>query len=141
MVIFGIMLAMFFFKENTSASAHDLILLVPFLPLYFAMFFVPLLGVHRAMLAAKQEYQQKFADLFEEVQETFLREVKAPTLKSDEFSRLQGTMKWLTESCDRISEMPVWPFEMTTVYRLITAVLLPVVVPWLINYALGELFK
>jgi hypothetical protein len=139
MVVLGIMLAMFFFKENTSASVHNLILLVPFVPVYFAMFFVPLLGVHRAMLAAKQEYQQRFADLFEEVHETFLREVKTPSLDKDEFSRLQVTMKGLSESYERISAMPVWPFEMSTVYRLITSVLIPVAVPLLIKYALDLL--
>jgi len=141
MVVLGIMLAMFFFKENTSASLHDLILLVPFLPAYFAMFFVPLLGVHRAMQAAKQEYQQKFAGLFEVAHEDFLREVKTPTLDAAGFSRLQLKMKGLSESYERISAMPVWPFEMSTVYRLITAVLLPVVVPWVINYTLGHLLK
>jgi hypothetical protein len=141
MVIFGIMLAMVFFKENTSASLHDLILLVPFLPVYFAMFFVPLLGVHRAMLAAKQEYQQKFAGLFEVAHEDFLSEVRNPTLDAAGFSRLQLKMKGLSESYERISAMPVWPFEMSTVYRLITAVLLPIVVPWVINYTLGHLLK
>lgn len=140
MVVLSTMLVLPFFKENASASLHDLLFFVPFVPVFVAMFFVPLLAIHRAMQAAKAKCQRGIADLCEEVHEAFLREVRRPTGNDGkELSRLQLAMKGLTESLERAKAMPVWPFETSTIYRLITAGLLPVVVPWLIHFALGKL--
>lgn len=132
-VVVGLMMAMPFFKENTNVSLHNLVLFIPFVPVFFAVFFIPLLGVHRAMVTAKDEYLEQFSELFDKVNAQFIREVKAPSLEINEFTRLEISMRGLTDSYDKISKMPVWPFEISTLYRLGTAVLIPVLVPMILD--------
>ncbi len=129
MVVVGIMMAMPFIKENTTPSLHNMLLFIPFAPLFFSFFFLPLLGVHRAMSAAKEKYLREFADLFNNVQARFLGAIREPSLDAEEFQRLEISMRGLSETYGRIEKMPVWPFEISTLYRLFTAVLIPVLVP------------
>ncbi len=133
MAVVGVMLAMQFIKENTSPSPHNILLLIPFAPVFLSFFFLPLLGVHRAMSAAKEKYLQEFADLFDDVQADFLREIRRPSRDLAEFSRLEISMRGLSETYDRIAKMPVWPFEISTLYRLFTVVLIPVLIPLVLD--------
>ena len=139
MVVVGLMMVMPFYKENTSPSLHNTLMFIPFMPIFLAMFFMPLLGVHRAMAAAKEQYLEEFATLFERVHDTFVKEVRSPSLDLAEFSRLEISMRGLAESYEKISRMPVWPVGVSTLYRLFTAVLIPVLVPILIETLIRRL--
>lgn len=138
-VVVGVMMTMPFFKENTNVSVHNLVLFIPFVPVFLSVFFIPLLGVHRAMVAAKDEYLEQFSELFDVINAKFIEEVKTPTLSNDELSRLEMSMRGLTSGYDKISKMPVWPFEISTLYRLATAVLIPVLVPMLLDLLIRRL--
>jgi hypothetical protein len=138
-VCFGIMGVMPYFKEGINASVHDLILFVPIVPVFLAVFFVPLLGVHRAMVATRRQYQQTVAALLQNCHERFLISIGNTNTSDAQFTRLQLEIRGLIESHERGAAMPVWPLEMSTLYRLVTAAAIPVVLPAVIKYALEHL--
>lgn len=129
MLVFGVMLAMQFLKENTELSIHNVFLLFAFIPIFLLSFFTPLLRVHDAMKRAKENLLDDFSTLFSQTSQKFLDEVRAPSLNVEEFSRLEVSMRGLAECYERIEKMPVWPFQISTLYRLITAGLLPAAIP------------
>ncbi len=72
MIGFGLLMAMPFLKEHATPSLHNYLLFVPFVPIFLGVFFLPLLGVHRAMREAKEEMIQEFASVFSRLNEELL---------------------------------------------------------------------
>lgn len=138
-MVMGVMLTMQFIKESSPPALYNILLSVSLVPVFAGFFMVPLLGVHRAMSAAKQEYLREYAGLFDRVHAKFLEEVESPSLDMEGFSRLEVSMRGLTRSYDRISKMSVWPFEISALYRLMTVGLGPVLVPILVKQILKYL--
>ncbi len=139
MTIIGAMLTMPFIKENTDPSTHDILLFLLFIPLLIAFFFLPLWGFHKSLVATKEQHLQKSSDLVEKTHSEFLQEIRSPSLDTDGLSRLEIAMRGSSEIHQRISKMPVWPFAISNLYRLITAGLIPVLIPILFDLALKSL--
>lgn len=129
MTVFGIMMTMPFLKENTPPSVHNWIVLLPFVPLFFVVFFVPLIGVHGAMEGAKEHCLRDISDLFDRVNANFMAELRSPTLDVDGFNRLEASLRGLRDCHERVERMPVWPFDLGLIHRLLAGVLIPLAIP------------
>ncbi len=123
----SLMVTMSFMKENAVPSDHNYFLIVPFIPLLLAVFFVPLAGVHSAMKSAKDKYSQEISSLFNEINERVMAEIRAPSLDHEEFNRLETSLRTLRDYFKQIQAMPVWPFEPATILRLTTVILIPTI--------------
>jgi len=129
MVLFGIMMTMPFIKENTQPSLHNFLLFVPFVPLFFLVFFLPLGGAHKAMKRAKDQALEEFSALFDTVNAQLVLAIRGPAERATEVDRLHTSIRALRSCYERIEKMPVWPFDISVIYRLIAAVLLPATIP------------
>jgi hypothetical protein len=91
----------------------------------FGFFLLPQIGIHRIMAFEKQQRLLSFSTHLEEAME---RSLKEPT--SENMQRL----KELFELQNHLKEMNEWPFNVNTVWQLITALLIPIIL------ALVEIF-
>jgi len=87
--------------------------------LIFGFFLLPQVGVHRIMAFEKRQRLMSFTNHLEEAMEKSLRE---PT--SENMQRL----KELFDLQAHLKQMNEWPFNTNTLWQLITALLIPVVV-------------
>jgi hypothetical protein len=67
--------------------------------------------------------------LFDRVNVKFMDELHAPKLDVDGFNRLEASLRGRRECHDRVEKMPVWPFDIGLVYRLLAGVLVPMTIP------------
>lgn len=88
----------------------------------FCFFLLPQIGIHRIMAFEKQQRLLSFAHHLEEAME---RSLKEPT--SENMQRL----KELFELQNHLRSMNEWPFNVNTVWQLITALLIPVILAML----------
>jgi hypothetical protein len=91
----------------------------------FGFFLLPQIGIHRIMAFEKQQRLLSFSNHLEDAMEKSLRE---PT--SENMQRL----KELFELQAHLKGMHEWPFNVNTVWQLITALLIPIIL------ALAEIF-
>lgn len=84
----------------------------------FGFFLLPQIGIHRIMSGEKQHRLLSFSNHLEEALE---RSLKEPT--SENMQRL----KELFELQGHLKQMHEWPFNVNTLWQLITALLIPVV--------------
>jgi hypothetical protein len=84
----------------------------------FGFFLFPQIGIHRIMAFEKQQRLFSFSNHLEDAME---RSLKEPT--SENMQRL----KELFELQSHLKNMNEWPFDMQTIWQLITALLIPVV--------------
>ncbi len=138
MSVVGIMMVMPFMKENTQASIHNWILFLPFVPVFAAVFFLPLMGVHEAMQDAKLEMLERYGELYTRLSNRFLAEVELERSDSATVATLHAAMEGIRLNHDQVSQMPVWPFHTSAIVRLSTVVALPLVIA-LGNALLGAL--
>jgi hypothetical protein len=83
----------------------------------FGFFLFPQIGIHRIMAFEKQQRLLSFANHLEDAMERSLRE---PT--SENMQRL----KELFELQTHLKNMNEWPFNVNTIWQLITALLIPI---------------
>jgi hypothetical protein len=88
----------------------------------FCFFLLPQVGVHRIMAYEKQQRLLSFANHLEDAME---RSLKEPT--SENMQRL----KELFELQAHLRDMNEWPFNVNTLWQLITALLIPVILTML----------
>jgi hypothetical protein len=85
--------------------------------LIFAFFLLPQVGVHRIMASEKSQRLKGFTVHLEEAMERSLKDPSTENMQRlKELFELQGHLKDMNE----------WPFNMNTLWQLITALLIPV---------------
>jgi hypothetical protein len=100
-------------SENTFILAW----LAGGLTLIFGFFLLPQIGVHRIMAAEKTQRLSSFTHHLEEAMERSLKDPSSENMKRlKELFDLQGHLKDMNE----------WPFNINTLWQLITALLIPI---------------
>jgi hypothetical protein len=100
-------------SENTFILAW----LAGGLTLIFGFFLLPQIGVHRIMAAEKSQRLSSFTHHLEEAMERSLKDPSSENMKRlKELFDLQGHLKDMNE----------WPFNINTLWQLITALLIPI---------------
>lgn len=90
------------------------------------VFFAPLGVAHEAMRKAKHQQLLKIAKQFDEVYENLQEGLDDKPSNLEHHSRV---LKELQELHKMTSKFPVWPFNLENVTRFLTAYVLPIVVP------------
>lgn len=91
----------------------------------FGFFLLPQVGIHQIMAHEKQQRLLSFAGHLEEAMERSLKEPTAENMQR---------LKELFELQAHLKQMNEWPFNVNTVWQLVTALLIPVIL------ALVEIF-
>jgi len=85
----------------------------------FLFFLVPQIGIHRIMVHEKQQRLLAFANHLEDAMERSLKEPSAENMQRlKDYFELQEHLKNMTE----------WPFNVSTLWQLITALLIPLLI-------------
>jgi hypothetical protein len=109
--------ACLFFIGN-GLNAFTIAMLATFLALGIWMFIRPMERVHHRIREAKAEELERVRGEIDQVRAAAVNDANAAT-------RLQGLLAYET----RISAAPEWPFDQTTLFRVIASALI-LTVPW-----------
>ncbi|MCK4796257.1 MAG: hypothetical protein KAT05_02685, partial [Spirochaetes bacterium] len=88
------------------------------------IFYYPLISVHKVMNEQKNKWLDEISD---EIDKTLSR--LGDLLKNDskdpdsEFKRLDNLKKYHST----VQEMPIWPYDLTTISRLVSSIMIPFV--------------
>jgi hypothetical protein len=91
----------------------------------FGFFLLPQIGIHRIMAREKQQRLLSFSSHLEDAMEKSLKEPSSENMQR---------LKELFELQAHLKDMNEWPFDVNTVWQLITALLIPIIL------ALVEIF-
>lgn len=103
-------------------------------------FFLPLWSVHQIMVQRRAELRQQLAVLGRNIDRLAMKALReADRAESEQFSEIAGRLNLMRDIYRRNQRMPVWPFNMTTLMKFVTAQALPVI--GLITQVVGLPFK
>ena len=125
MIIFGInLIASFFLHEGTAYLVLHLAGFLIYIVGIVFIFYYPLISVHKVMNEQKNKWLDEISD---EIDKTLSR--LGDLLKNDskdpdsEFKRLDNLKKYHST----VQEMPIWPYDLTTISRLVSSIMIPFV--------------
>jgi len=122
-----ILLVWLFVQENINATIiitmTIIIMLVPF------FFFIPLRGFNKAMKETKQDELKYLSKKFrkQHLQLKKLEEKKKGVI-DDELRHAEEDLERVTLQYDRAMQMPVWPFDRSTIGKVATTIIVPIVI-------------
>ena len=111
-----------------------------YVPVLVLTFFYPLGGAHRAMQTAKQNTLRTLSEEFNRIHDDFMGRIrdksdtKEPAGMKEQFEMAEKVGKLYMEA----QQMPVWPFNLTTLSRfggILLTVFLTVWLKFIINLA------
>jgi len=85
----------------------------------FGFFLLPQVGIHRVMVREKSNRMEGFSKHLEEAMETTLQQPSAENMQR---------LRELFEVQNHLRSMNEWPFNLTSVWQLLTALVIPVMV-------------
>ena len=100
------------------------------LPVGIACFVLPLLGIHRRIVAEKQRLESEINRRLEAAMTELQRRMDAGNLA--DMNQLQAGIASLVLSLDVVSKKPTWPWQPGTFRGFLSALFLPIVV-WLLQ--------
>lgn len=104
--------------------------LVVYLLIAPIFFFIPLAEAHSRMKQAKEKILVEVAGQYEKLYTSALQKMKAGKLTDRDLAQMDAVRKMYAIADDS----PVWPFNFDVLSKFSAAVLLPVVLPLIVNY-------
>ncbi|HFS67043.1 MAG TPA: hypothetical protein ENK67_02405 [Flavobacteriia bacterium] len=130
-----LMLIASFMKESTPASFHNYLLVILFIPIFFAVFILPLMSFHVAMRRAKENYLRKISHKFNQLNDHLLNGIYTNSIKKEELEQTEQQIQVLKRMYDQADKMTEWPVDMGTIYRFIGSFVGPTALAALFEYA------
>lgn len=107
-----------------------------FIALSLAIFYIPLVGVNRRLIAQKEQMLKTVTDQIE----TMLKRIHRAIEMEDysEAGGMRSILMSLKEEREFVEAVPTWPWRPATLRGLLSAILLPIVI-WLIQQLLERI--
>lgn len=122
-VLLGIM-SSYYQHDIPIMSLVNILLIAGYISCLSVVFFLPLMGARRSMLAAKMRELKIISDYFQSERKDILSNYnKGESAKNLEISNLEGLMKLY----EIAKSMPVFPFNSLNIIRFLSSVLWPLV--------------
>lgn len=128
-------------KEATPPSPHNYLLIVGFVPLLVAAFFMPLSSVHNAMRRAKEYYLSEVSRQFNQLNDRLLADIAAGQLVDGELVKVERSTESLEKLYRQIEKLPEWPLALTTLLRFLGATFMVPLVLFLLQRLLSEVLS
>ena len=122
-----------FFKEASTPSAANYLLVFLFFPLMLSTFLIPITSVHSAMKRAKERYLHRISRQFSLLNDQLFQDVlnKGSPIKG-ELVELEKTAEALKKLYADVEKLPVWPLELATLHRLLATFSIPPII-WVLK--------
>lgn len=137
LVVLGIFLIPIFLLP-VELGPGPLVLIVIFLALAFAVFFLPIRSAHEAMRKAKQKELGDIAEFYNSEYDQLKLTLEAKNPESDSTAEeIAARLGKIHQVYDRVNSMTVWPFDERMLLKFSTALGVPIILT-VINIVLGR---
>ena len=123
---FFLMYVSILFRDTNFLIGQQLSLLV-LTTLLFVTFFLPLGSVHTAMKRAKENELESISEHFREVNTKVKEDLRDKNYGDDLVADVESLEK-LDFMYEKVNSMPVWPFNVRNIGRLISATMIPIII-------------
>ncbi len=135
-VPYMIMVIASFFKEATPASLHNYLLVLTFTPVFFIIFFTPLISFHMAMKTAKIQYLKEISVHYNTIQGYLLTDITQGRISDNDLETKEKHLAILKKMHSDVGAMSEWPIEVGNVYRFVGSFSVPPILGALFKYLL-----